>query len=61
MTQSEMVAKYPNTYVEIYVKRDTPKVIPLPSIDPLPTYYPYTFIDGNGNDISASVLVLLEE
>jgi len=39
----------------------TPVTIPLPSIDPLPTYYPYTFIDGNGNDISASVLVLPED
>lgn len=34
-----------------------PQTIQLPSIDPLPTYHPYTFVDGNGADISARVKV----
>lgn len=38
-------------------KLATPKTIQLPSIDPLPTYHPYTFVDGNGADISARVRV----
>lgn len=35
----------------------TPQTIQLPSIDPLPTYHQYTFVDGNGADISARVRV----
>lgn len=38
-------------------KLATPQTIQLPSIDPLPTYYPYTVVDGNGADISAHVRV----
>lgn len=37
---------------------EVPQTIQLPSIDPLPTYHPYTFIDGNGEDISAMVRVM---
>lgn len=59
MTQSEMIAKYPNTEVEMYIKRTEPKVIKLPSISPLPTYWPTTVIyDQDGNDISAFVKVV---
>lgn len=36
----------------------TPQTIQLPSIDPLPTFHPYTFIDGNGADISAMVRIM---
>ena len=38
-------------------KLSTPQTIQLQSIDPLPTYHPYTFVDGNGADISAHVKV----
>lgn len=40
-------------------KLATPQNIQLPSIDPLPTYHQYTFVDGNGADISAHVRVFL--
>lgn len=38
-------------------KLATPQTIQLPIIDPLPTYHPYTVVDGNGADISAHVKV----
>lgn len=43
--------------VRVIYKSRNPQTIQLPSIDPLPTYYPYTFVDGNGADISAHVKV----
>lgn len=38
-------------------KLAAPQTIQLPSIDPLPTYHPYTVVDGNDADISAHVKV----
>lgn len=45
--------------IDVQFVLDTPQTIQLPSIDPLPTYHPYTFVDGNGADISARVRVFL--
>lgn len=44
--------------VRVIYKSRNPQTIQLPSIDPLPTYHPYTFVDGNGADISAYVRVI---
>ena len=42
-----------------YYPLATPKTIQLPPIEPLPTYHPYTVVDGNGADISARVRIFL--
>lgn len=39
-------------------KLAAPQTIQLPSIDPLPTFHPHTFVDGNGADIRARVRVM---
>lgn len=57
MRQTEFKEAHPDLVIEIDVKVEYEKTIQLPSINPLPTYHPYTFVDGNGADISAHVKV----
>lgn len=57
MNQTEFKEAYPDLVIDFIVKARNPKTIQLPSIDPLPTYHPYTVVDGNGAGISACVKV----
>lgn len=57
-TPDEVASKFRISPMRVTAKLKEPQIIPLGTIDPIPSYYPTTILDANGTDITAHVLIV---